>query len=261
MTRLNSVLTTADMPLAELCAARLDGDLVAIDECFRPVDLPEFDWHRSAAIASLAPAHTIVEQFSAAWVHGIVLEPPSVHQFCVAAGNSLPRFPGKRITVREVTIAKDEIVLVGGTAITTPLRTALDIIRLSPVFESHDHNVIVGLIDLAGMKSSDFADLVSQLPSIAHKRRALKRAVTLSGTHAIDVIDGVNAPHGVEHAIKVRRVAHFEYETAQRQSVVRRRYRRRQNVHVILGEHARYIRKQPGTVKSLDLNLNEKNAL
>ncbi len=72
-------------PLAELCAARLDGELFAIDDGWAAVDEPDLPAFRAMATAMRAPRSLIIERMSAAWVHGARDAPPAVAQFCVAA--------------------------------------------------------------------------------------------------------------------------------------------------------------------------------
>lgn len=69
------MLGTDDLPLAELCAARLDGELVAIGTGWCPVDEPDLPSLRAAAVAPRLPAPLIVERRSAAWVHGALPSP------------------------------------------------------------------------------------------------------------------------------------------------------------------------------------------
>ena len=45
------MLGTDDLPLAELCAARIDGDLFAIDEGWAPIDEPDLPSLRAAVVA------------------------------------------------------------------------------------------------------------------------------------------------------------------------------------------------------------------
>ena len=77
----------------------------------------------------------------------------------------------------------------------------------------------------------------------------------------VDVVDRVDATHRVEHAVQVHGVAHLEHEAAERQPVVRRRHARREDVHVVLAEHARDVAEQPRAVERLDLDLHQEHAL
>ncbi|MGR0317902.1 type IV toxin-antitoxin system AbiEi family antitoxin [Agromyces sp. ZXT2-3] len=130
MARLSSVLDVHDLPLAELCAARLDGELMRIGDGWCPVDEPDLPSLRAAIVAPGLPAPFIVERRSAAWVHGALPAPPVAPECCVphasrVSTRSLPR----AMVLREVAITSDEIAEVGGIRCTTLDRTVYDLVR------------------------------------------------------------------------------------------------------------------------------------
>ena len=64
---------------------------------------------------------------------------------------------------------------------------------------------------------------------------------------AVDVVDGVDAAHRVEHAVEVNDVAHLEHVATERQPVIRRLDRCGEDVDVMLAENARDVRESnPG---------------
>ena len=71
-----SVLSPGPLPLAQLHAARLDGELFTVDERFSPVDEVETAWLRARALRSVAGSRMIAELDSAMWVHGLLALPP-----------------------------------------------------------------------------------------------------------------------------------------------------------------------------------------
>ncbi|WP_165307353.1 type IV toxin-antitoxin system AbiEi family antitoxin [Agromyces binzhouensis] len=130
MARLPSVLDLDDLPLAELCAARLDGEVMRIGDGWCPVDEPDLPGLRAASVAPGLPAPFVVERRSAAWVHGALPAPPPVAECCVphssrVSTRSLP--PG--LLLREVAIAAADIAVIGGVRCTTPDRTVYDLVR------------------------------------------------------------------------------------------------------------------------------------
>ncbi len=129
MARLPAVLDTDDLPLAELCAARLDGELVAIDDGWAPVDEPDLPGFRAAVTALRAPRSLIIERLSAAWVHGALVAPPPVAQFCVPLSSRIAVISDHRATVREVRIDDDEITWFGDIRCTSVVRTGFDLLR------------------------------------------------------------------------------------------------------------------------------------
>ena len=52
------VLGALDLPAPELHAARLDGEVFALDECFCPIDEIEQSIHRARALAAILPGQT-----------------------------------------------------------------------------------------------------------------------------------------------------------------------------------------------------------
>jgi hypothetical protein len=129
MARLPAVLGTDHLPLAELCAARLDGELFAIDDGWAPIDEPDLPAFRAAVTALRVPRALIIERGSAAWVHGAVDAPPAIAQFCVPLTARIAVLPERRATVREVRIDDDEVIRFGGARCTSVVRTAFDLLR------------------------------------------------------------------------------------------------------------------------------------
>jgi hypothetical protein len=129
--RLGRVLSTRDLPLAELCSARLDGELFALGDGWCAVDEPEGAESRAAAIALVAPRRVVAERVTAAWIFGAAVE-PAQHQFCVDVGArvNVPRSP--RLHLREVVGAEADTLCLGGLRVTNPLRTAVDLARHPP---------------------------------------------------------------------------------------------------------------------------------
>ncbi|MCU1409421.1 MAG: hypothetical protein JWR04_128 [Rhodoglobus sp.] len=133
--RLPPVLSADDLPAPELYAARLDGQLFAVDACFAPVDEIEQPRHRASALLSGLGGKLIAEQLSAAWVWGALDAPPAHHQFCVATGARVSHSPARWMTVREVVIEADELVDLGGALVTDPTRTLVDLARFGAGFD------------------------------------------------------------------------------------------------------------------------------
>lgn len=223
--RLPAVLSAADLPTAELCAARLDGDLFAIADCFSPVDLPEQAADRAQAAAQQLSERVIVERLSAAWVFGVMGAPPSEHQFCSAADARAKPATLRRLVVREVVIEDDEVVVLGGVRVTSPLRTACDLVRSSADFDASLQLIVLRLLGLAGASVDDCVTLLNRRRNLPGKGRTLDRLRSLAlpadsaVADAIDVVDRVDSPHRVEHPVEVRGVSHLEDELAEREAV------------------------------------------
>ena len=129
MARLPTVLGTDDLPLAELCAARIDGELVAIDDGWAPVDEPDLPSFRAAVVALRVPRALIIERRSAAWVHGALDMPPAVAQFCVPHDERVAAISDHRTQVREVTLGEGDVDDYRGVRCTSAERTVFDLLR------------------------------------------------------------------------------------------------------------------------------------
>jgi hypothetical protein len=173
--RLPAVLSRSDLPEAELCAARLDGEVYGIDECFSPIDEVERPVTRANALSSIAPARFIAEQRTAAWLHGALAFPPAVHQFCVAARARAKPPYGPRIRVREVEIDDREVQSIGGIRVTTPLRTVVDLARFSRHFGGEEESIVTGLLAIDGFGIDECRAALNLRHNLPGKRLALRR--------------------------------------------------------------------------------------
>ena len=223
--RLPSVLSPADLPTAELCSARLDGDLVGMADCFVPTDVPEQAAHRAQSFAHQLSDRVIVERLSAAWVLGATAQPPSIPQLCSASDARAKPATLRRLAIREVVIDDDEVVRFGGVRVTSPLRTACDLVRSSDEFDADVQLVVLRLLQLAGASVMDCMTLLGRRRNLPGKKRTLYRLRGLARfadsavADAVHVVHGVDAPHSVQHPVQVRGVAHFEDELAEREAV------------------------------------------
>jgi hypothetical protein len=223
--RLPAVLSPADLAMAELCSARLDGDLFGIADCFAPVDLPERALHRAQSFAHQLSERVIVERLSAAWVFGATPLPPTIPQLCSASDARAKPATLRRLAVREVVIDDDEVVSFGRVRVTSPLRTACDLVRSSDEFDAEVKLVVTRLLRLSGASTGDCMVLLDRRRNLPGKKRTLHRLRCLAGTSdsavadPVNVVDGIDATDSVEHAVQVSGVAHFEDELAERQAV------------------------------------------
>jgi len=179
MTRLSPVLSTLDLPFTELSAARLDGDVYAIDDCFSPVDVVESALTRARSVAAVVPTRLIAEQHTAAWIWGARLTPPAPHQFCSPAGVRAKSASLRRFVVREVTIERDETIEFGVLRVTTPLRTATDIARFAARFGRADADAVRRLMLIGRFSLDECARALDRRPNLPLKKRAWQRLLGL----------------------------------------------------------------------------------
>ncbi|GAA2460607.1 hypothetical protein [Agromyces soli] len=128
MPRLPDVLDTTEFSLAELCAARIDGELVPVVDRWVAIDAPDVPAVRARALGG-APGGPAIAGWSAAWVHGATPVPPVVAEFCVPHGARVARSRDPRRLVREVAITAADHTMVGGCRCTSLERTAFDLLR------------------------------------------------------------------------------------------------------------------------------------
>ncbi|QAY73904.1 hypothetical protein ET445_11685 [Agromyces protaetiae] len=174
MARLPSVLGTDDLPLAELYAARLDGDVVQLFGAFVPIDEPDLPPLRAQLAAHEAPAGVILDRWSAAWVHGASDLPPAAHEFCVPIDARGTTRPGTR-RIRQVVLHDPDIVVIGGVRCLSYERTAIEIAR---DLAADDDDVLNALHVLCAASPTLWGRLrtrIDEWERLAYKRRVLER--------------------------------------------------------------------------------------
>ncbi|MDF0515202.1 hypothetical protein PX701_16365 [Agromyces sp. H3Y2-19a] len=175
MARLPAVLGTDDLPLAELCAARIDGELFHIDDAWAPIDEPDLPSLRAAVVARRAPRALIIERLSAAWVHGALDAPPEVAQFCVPHEARVAVVSARAAVVREVSIGDDEIVRHDGIACTDDVRTAFDLLRDPTIGDEPVEQVLARMIAARDGFAGRVRDRLADAHRLPHRARALER--------------------------------------------------------------------------------------
>jgi hypothetical protein len=175
MAKLPPVLDTDDLPLAELCAARLDGELFTIDGAWTPVDEPDLPAFRAAVVARRAPRALIIERLSAAWVHGALDAPPPLAQFCVPAHARVALVDAPGSVIREVRIDDADIVQLKGISCTSALRTAFDLLRDPSVAQETAIRVVAALLAANAGTATAVRTRLNLASRMPHKSMALAR--------------------------------------------------------------------------------------
>ena len=135
---------------AELCAAALDGDLYRIGPAYAPTDLPPLSAARAAAFGAGLPDRAALDLDTAAWVHGTRRHPPPVPTACIDAQRRARPHRLSAHRIREVTRFEEGTRELGGVLVTTPLRTALDLLRFAGMEEPSRRASVRLLVGLAG---------------------------------------------------------------------------------------------------------------
>jgi len=175
MSRLPVVLFHSDLPEAELHAAKLDGELYPVDQCFSPIDEIDGQGNRARALLLTVPARLIAEQRTAAWIYGALSRPPRQHQFCADISARVRPSGLVAVTVREVVVDAGDLVDVAGLLVTTPLRTVVDLARASMNFEMAELRTISELMRIGRFGFEECRVLLERRRNLPHKRIALER--------------------------------------------------------------------------------------
>jgi len=130
-------MTSDDWPEAELRAAVLAGELVAVGACWASPVEPQTPSLRAAAAAwMLRDPRLIAGTRTAAWIWGATSRPPTPLEAAISPQARVHVDAGVRL--REVVIDPADVVRLGGPCgpggrgdlgVTTPMRTAIDLLR------------------------------------------------------------------------------------------------------------------------------------
>jgi hypothetical protein len=115
------------LPLAELFALCLDGQLFRVGDSFAATGTPDTPELRAHALAATVPHRAIAERATAAWIHGTRGRPPARPQICFIPAHRSTAV-GQGVDARQRALEPAETVAVGPIAATTPLRTAADLL-------------------------------------------------------------------------------------------------------------------------------------
>jgi len=164
MSSITSPLLDADvLPLAELFALRLDGQLFRVGDSFAAIGTPDGPELRAAAFVRSAPGWTVADRGSAAWIHGTRASPPPLPQVCVPAARR-GRVSSALVDACHRTLAADETVTIGPALVTTPLRTALDLLSAPGRFRSEQALEVRGLLRLASVGVDELSERLEARP-------------------------------------------------------------------------------------------------
>ena len=125
---LASVLTSDDLPAAELQAVLLDGDVYPLAGAYCLIGELETPRHRARAVLGGRSPRLIAELHTAAWIWGATDHLARL-RFAVSpdARTRLP--PGAGHVLREIVHSPGDVATLDGLSVTTPLRTILDLVR------------------------------------------------------------------------------------------------------------------------------------
>lgn len=177
--RSSRLLTTEDWPEAELRAAVLAGELVAVGACWASVAEPQDPMLRAASFAwSVGDDRVVAAGRSAAWIWGACSRPPLPHEACVRPGHRLRQNGADR--VREIALDQDDLETLDGVLVTSPARTALDLLRTAgPEGWASRVDAVAGLLVAGGVSVEALDERLSALGTVPMVRQAERRLAEL----------------------------------------------------------------------------------
>lgn len=153
-------------------AARLDGELYRLFDDYLSVGELESPTLRAHAALGCRSTRIIAELGTAAWIWGANPRQPTELEFCAAASNRARLAHGDRARVREVVLDADDITQLGGVSVTTPLRTAIDLLRFRGEVGAEEQEVVRGLARIGRFSASEIEAVLDRRRNLPGKRRA-----------------------------------------------------------------------------------------
>lgn len=141
-------------PVAMQHAMRLRGALVPCGPGVRGVGWPDTPRVRLAAIAGVLAGGHVAALLTAAWVWGAAADPGSPLSIAKAAGRSRSRHASDAQRY-ELRLSPADAAMLGEFGVTTPMRTILDLLHLSPSFGPDERTACRELMTLAAVDAEE----------------------------------------------------------------------------------------------------------
>ena len=167
------MLSPHHLPEAELHAALLDGDLVRVGGAFCTIDTIIGAEHRAASVAAEVTSRAIAELHTAAWIYGLLPDVPRRLFLCVDATSGFRPQSTARQVFQEVVIEDGDVISVGGLAVTTPLRTALDLARMCGASSATEELIRELSVLDRGFTFADCCAWIERRKNLPYKHQAL----------------------------------------------------------------------------------------
>lgn len=160
------------LPLAELTAARLDGELFALGDSYCSIAEVETSALRARTALGSRSRRLIAELGTAAWIWGSTPVQPSAWEFCSAIGNRARIARSDPAQVRDLVLDPEDVVRLDGVCVTTPLRTAVDLARFRSPLSPDDRAAILELLRIGQVTPGDVLAMLERRRNLPGKRRA-----------------------------------------------------------------------------------------
>lgn len=173
------VLTDLDLPGPELGGMRLDGEVYALADGWCVIDELEGPAHRARAARGQRSERLIAELGTAAWVWGVTPTLPRLTEFCADLGARARLRISPLVRVRELVLDSGDRVDLKGGAVTSRVRTAVDLARFRDELTPVDSASIVELARQGSFGLAECRELLERRRNLPEKRRALTRLTDL----------------------------------------------------------------------------------
>ncbi len=170
------------LPLAELFALVLDGQLYRVGDSFAMTDTPDTPALRALAFSALRPGRLVADRGTAAWIHGSRSRPPVQPQVCIDR-RSRSRVP-VGFDAHQHVLDRGDTEVLSGVTVTAPLRTASDLVLTLSRFEPPDALEVRHLLALARASPADLGE----------RLRRSRRRGSARGLHRLAVVEQTRLP-------------------------------------------------------------------
>jgi hypothetical protein len=161
-----------ELPDVELQAAGLDGECYRLGEGFLPIGIgPSHAARAAAAIGDRSP-RLVAALDTAAWVWRARTGYPATREYLVDLGARWRPSPTDRIVVVESVIRAGEVVRFGEAAVTSPLRTTIDLARFRTRFDAGERATLRRLSEVGGFGLAEALSALEGAHKLPGKRRA-----------------------------------------------------------------------------------------
>lgn len=160
------------MHISELFSLVLDGTLYPIGDAFVCPDTVNDRLLRSQIFARYLPGASIANRHSASWIWGAKSSPPHKPQVCLD--------PARRSRLSSIfdavqhPISPDDTLRLTGIRVTTPFRTALDIMLTSPQFDEEEKSEVQQLLAIDTVSPMKLCETIEKTQR-SGSRRARER--------------------------------------------------------------------------------------
>jgi hypothetical protein len=162
-------------------AARLDGELYALGEVHCPIDVLVTPRLRLAGVLGVRAPRLIAELATAAWVWGATPVMPARWELCVDLGARARPQAEPGLLLREVVLHPGDAVVLGEARVTSPLRTAVDLVRARERLQLHEADAVAALARTGGFGLDDALAMLERRRNLPAKRRAAERLRAILG--------------------------------------------------------------------------------